>query len=140
MGCLFFAIYGLVMLPACIALLAIAAVSLRTEGRLLHTWLAADRAAGILTDDDYHALCSVRGRLDASMSALLCHGWAAWRRRRVFHQTASELAFLRHRVADGDEAANPALEHEYLDTLLAYYGKPPIASEPIPPAAATLSS
>lgn len=117
MGCVFFVVYAAVMVPAMIALLTVAAFSLRSEGRLIHMYLADDRERGVISDTEYHTLCSVRGRLHASLTALTHDGWTAWRRRRAFHRAASELAFHRHRVADGDEPADPALEADWVSRL-----------------------
>jgi RsiW-degrading membrane proteinase PrsW (M82 family) len=132
MGCVFFLVYAAVMVPAMMALLAVAAFSLRSEGRLIHTYLAVDRERGVLSDTEHQALCSVRGRLHASTVALTREGWVAWRRRRAFHRAASELAFHRHRVADGVEPAIPALEMEYVNQLLKFQGKAAVAGTPNP--------
>jgi RsiW-degrading membrane proteinase PrsW (M82 family) len=116
-GIMFFAVYVVLMMPAMLVLLSVAAFSLRSEGRLIHQFLADDRARGALTDKEYETLCSVRGRLHASSYSLTRHGWAAWRRRRAFHRAASEIAFYRHRVADGDCPADAATEAEWAAIL-----------------------
>ena len=118
MGCVFFVVYAAVMLPAVMALLAVAAFSLRSEGRLIQTYLAIDRERGVLGDAEYHVLCSVRGRLRALLRTLTHDGWNAWRRRRAFHRAASELAFHRHRVTDGDEPSDAAVEADWATRLL----------------------
>jgi RsiW-degrading membrane proteinase PrsW (M82 family) len=118
MGCVFFVVYGAVMIPAMIGLLTVAAFSLRAEGRLIRTYLAIDRERGVLSEDEYRLLCSVRGRLRALLWTVTHDGWAAWRRRKAFHQAASEVAFHRHRVADGDEPADEAIESDWASRLL----------------------
>jgi len=118
MGCVFFVVYAAVMLPAVMALLAVAAFSLRSEGRLIQTYLAIDRERGVLSDAEYHVLCSVRGRLRELLRTLTHDGWNAWCRRRAFHRAASELAFHRHRVADGDEPSDAAVEADWATRLL----------------------
>jgi protease PrsW len=121
-GPVFFAVYVFIMVPAMIALLAFALASLRVEGRVIRLYLAAEQGEGILSDADLRDLGSVRGRWHASLSAAVHHGWTAWRRRRAFHLAATELAFLRHRVADGVQPPDPELEAEYVGQLLAYLG------------------
>ncbi len=68
-GLFFFVVYGLVMLPALAVLLAIVAVSLKFEGRVIQAQLAPEAATGLLPGDEYARLCSVRGRLHASTTA-----------------------------------------------------------------------
>jgi len=121
MGCVFFAVYALVMVPAMIALLAVAAFSLRSEGRLIQAYLAPDLKSGALDDAEYRTLCSVRGRLNASLKSLMREGWSACRRRRAFHRAASETAFHRHRVEHGDEPPDVALETAWATRLLDFH-------------------
>ena len=123
MGCVFFVVYWLVMIPAIVALLTVAAFSLRSEGRIIRTYLSADRECGVLSDADYQTLCSVRGRLHASLTTLTHDGWRAWRRCRAFHHAASEVAFHRHRVADGDEPADAALEADWTNRLIEFQAR-----------------
>jgi hypothetical protein len=129
MGCVFFLVYAAVMVPSMIALLAVAAFSLRSEGRAIQTYLATDLESGVLSPTDYQTLCSVRGRLRASLRTLTHEGWSAWRRRQAFHQAASELAFHRHRVADGDEPADAEIEAAFLNHLLTRPGADLVAAE-----------
>ena len=116
-GLFFFVIYATVMIPALLLLFVIVAVSLKFEGRIIRAQLAPEAAAGLLTAAEYASLCSVRGRMHASTTALRQGGFAAWRERRAFHRAASELAFLRRRaVVDGVEP-DRALEAQYLRGL-----------------------
>jgi protease PrsW len=117
LGCVFLIIYGLIMIPALLALLGVALVALKGEGRILRVQLAPEVAAGILARDEFERLCSVRGRLDASYRAWSQGGRHGLRRRRAFHRAASELAFLRHRVAQGRQPADPVLEEGYLKAV-----------------------
>jgi RsiW-degrading membrane proteinase PrsW (M82 family) len=113
-GLFFFVIYATVMVPALLLLFVIVAVSLKFEGRIIRAQLAPEAAAGLLTAAEYASLCSVRGRMHASTTAIRQGGLAAWRERRAFHRAASELAFLRRRaVVDGVEP-DRALEAQYL--------------------------
>jgi hypothetical protein len=116
-GLLFFAVYGLVMIPALAVLLAIVAVSLKFEGRIIQAQLASEAATGLLPGDEYMRLCSVRGRLHASAAAFRQGGLAAWRERHAFHRAASELAFLRRRSLIDGQVPDPALEAHYLAQL-----------------------
>jgi RsiW-degrading membrane proteinase PrsW (M82 family) len=124
-GLLFFVVYAVVMIPALVVLLAIVAVSLKFEGRVLQAQLAPEAATGLLPSAEYASLCSVRGRLHASSAAFRHGGLAAWRERRAYHRAASELAFLRRRaVIDGVEP-DRALEQQYLRELGAVDAGPP---------------
>jgi len=123
LGPVFFLVYVFIMVPAMVALLVFAIVSLRTEGRVIRAYLSVEHGEGLLSDGDLTALGSVRGRWHASWSAAIHHGWTAWRKRQAFHRTATELAFLRHRVADGVQSPDPELEAEYVGQLLAYLGR-----------------
>jgi RsiW-degrading membrane proteinase PrsW (M82 family) len=116
-GLIFFAVYVLLMIPALGALLVTVAVALKFEGRVIRAQLAPEAATGLLAADEYARLCSVRGRMHASATALRQGGPAAWRARRGFHRAASELAFLRHRSLLDGTAADPALEAGYLALL-----------------------
>lgn len=122
-GCVFFAIYGMIMVPALAALLVVAALALKSEGRLIRSQLATEIDRGVLSPEEYRLLCSVRGRLHASVYVFRRDGRPGWHRRRAFHQAASELAFLRHRVARGDQAPDPALEASLIERLLEYQGR-----------------
>jgi hypothetical protein len=116
-GLIFFAVYGLVMLPALLVLLVIVAVSLKFEGRVIQVRLAPEAATGLLPADEYARLCSVRGRMHASATAFQQGGLAAWRARRAFHRAASELAFLRQRSLIDGIVPDTTLEALYLAQL-----------------------
>jgi hypothetical protein len=116
-GCIFFAIYLFIMMPALAGVLVTVVFAWRREGRIIRDGLAGEVASGLLTDDERGRLCSMRGRLDALVRTVGHGGFDAWRRQRRRHKAASELAFLRHRVAAGLQAADPELEAEYLGVL-----------------------
>jgi RsiW-degrading membrane proteinase PrsW (M82 family) len=116
-GLFFFVIYATVMIPALLLLFVIVAVSLKFEGRILQAQLAPEAATGLLTAADYASLCSVRGRMHASTTALRQGGLAAWRERRAFHRTASELAFLRRRAVIDGTPPDRTIEQQYLREL-----------------------
>jgi RsiW-degrading membrane proteinase PrsW (M82 family) len=116
-GLFFFGVYALVMLPALAALFVTVAFALKFEGRVISTHLAAEAATGLIGGDDYAQLCSVRGRMHASASALQHGGLQAWRARCAYHRAASELAFLRRRAAVDGVAPDPRAEADYLRQL-----------------------
>ena len=116
-GLFFFVVYGAVMIPALVLLLVIVAVSLKFEGRVLQAHLAPEAATGLLNAVEYASLCSVRGRMHASATAIRQGGLLAWRERRAFHRAASELAFLRRRSLVDGTVPDPALERQYLRQL-----------------------
>jgi len=116
-GCVFFVVYVIVMLPALAAMIVIAVVAWKGEGRIIRAQLAPEVERGILPADEHRRLSSVRGRLDASVRAFARGGLDDWRARRAVHRAASELAFLRHRVARGLQRPDADLEAEYLTVL-----------------------
>lgn len=112
---LYFATYFLVMVPAFIGVLVAVFYALRRESRIVRAGLQRDFQLGLLTPQEIDCLCSVRGRMGESLSALRRGGVARWRATRHFHGVASELAFHRNRVArgvcahDGSDAAREEL-------------------------------
>lgn len=100
-GAMFFAIYFVIMVPIFVAVLVSIFFALRREGRVVRDFLYYDLHRGLLTPEDYNRLCTVRGRMGASMRALTHGGFGLWRTRMQYNQAASELAFHRCRIARG---------------------------------------
>jgi hypothetical protein len=96
--------YFLVMMPTFAGMLLVVVLSLRREGRILREHLRSEVATGLLTESEYRVVCSVRGRLAASWSALARGGFAQWRARTRLNRAAGELAFQRSRAARGIRA------------------------------------
>jgi protease PrsW len=96
--------YFLVMMPTFFVMLVVIALSLRREGRVLREHLQRDCTTGLLTEQEYLCLCSLRGRMGASWGALSRGGFSHWRVRTKLNRAASELAFHRSRVARGVHA------------------------------------
>lgn len=118
----FILVYFLLMVPAFVAAIVAIYFGLRREGRIVREHLLCDFQRGIITGDDYNQLCSVRGRMSASMTCLTRGGVSKWRVRRQYHQVASELAFHRSRVARGlspDPQAAFERESAYVEHLYA---------------------
>jgi len=114
--------YFLVMVPIFVATLVTIYFALRREGRTLREHLLCDCRNGLITSDEYDYLCSVQGRMKASWSAFKSGGFGLWRTRAHFHQTASELAFHRSRVARGiytEQQTDAEREAAYLQLLRA---------------------
>jgi protease PrsW len=88
--------------PLAAGVLAVVVISLGREGRIVRYYLSPELGNGLLTQEEYESLCTVRGRLEASFRALIKGGFNAWISRGQFNQAASELAFLRDRVAKGE--------------------------------------
>ena len=119
-GAVFLLTYILVMVPAFIVLLIVIGIALYREGQVVRQFLLCDLERGHLTPEEYRRLGSVFGRMGSSFSALSQHGVKGWRTRRRFHQTVSELAFHRCRVARGWRPSAldvRELEAAYLFTL-----------------------
>ena len=100
-GAGFLIAYIVIMVPTFAIILIITALALRREGQIVREFLVKDVQGGIFTPDEYNRLGSIRGRMGANFNALSRGGVGHWRASRQFHQTASELAFHRSRIARG---------------------------------------
>ena len=119
-GLLWILTYIFIMIPVLIATLIVVVFAWKREGRIVREHLACDLQQGMLTQDEYNRLCSVRGRMGASFKALRHGGFGIWRARMRYNQAASELAFHRSRVARGlldDEIEIRGREASYLQML-----------------------
>ena len=110
----FLVLYFVFMVPVFTATLVVIFFALRREGRVVREHLLGDFQRGLLTQEEYNRLCTVRGRIGASFRALTRGGFGVWRARMQFNQMASELAFHRSRVARGlhDSGEQSAAERE----------------------------
>lgn len=100
-GAVFLLTYALIMVPAFLIMIIVIFFALRREGQLVREFLLPDLHGGLLTQQEYAQLCTVRGRMGASYSAFSRGGMAHWRACRQFNQLGSELAFHRSRVSRG---------------------------------------
>ena len=98
--------YVLIMVPAFIIMFVVIGLALRREGRIVREYLTPDFQGGLLTQPEYDQLCTIRGRMGASLNAFSTGGLRDWQARRQLNQMASELAFHRSRVARGISAAD----------------------------------
>lgn len=122
----FFAAYFIIMGPAFVVTLMVIFFSLRREGRIVRQFLYPDYQQGLFDAQEYERLCTIRGRMGMSMTALTSRGFSVWRVRMRRNQIASELAFHRARVARGfgrspQEAQEQ--EREYLSMLAELHQK-----------------
>jgi hypothetical protein len=109
------------MVPVFLAFWGVVFFALRREGRVVRQYLAPEFERGWLTQPDYDSLCTVRGRLMASFRALTGGGFALWRKRTQYNQVASELAFIRSRLAREavkDRQAALLQENTYLQAFM----------------------
>jgi protease PrsW len=97
----FIGLYFFIMVPAFVATLVTIGFGLRREGRIVREQLFHDCQRGLFTEPEYNSLCTIHGRMGASLQALTNGGFRAWRCRTQFNQIASELAFHRSRVSRG---------------------------------------
>lgn len=104
----FILMYVLIMIPAFFIMFVVIALALRREGRVIREYLTPDFQGGLLTQEEYNQLCTIRGRMGASYNAFSRGGLNHWQARRRLSQTASELAFHRSRLARGISAADAA--------------------------------
>jgi RsiW-degrading membrane proteinase PrsW (M82 family) len=105
-GGVFLLTYVLLMVPAFLIMLIVIFLALRREGQVVRQFLLPDFEQGLLTREEYDQLCTVRGRMGSSFNAFSTGGIERWRCRMQFNQLASELAFLRSRIARGVSPAN----------------------------------
>ncbi len=116
----FFAGYFLIMGPTFIITLMVVFFSLRREGRIVRQFLYPDYQRGFFDGQEYEKLCTIRGRMGMSWTAMTTRGFSGWRTRMRCNQMASELAFHRSRVARGfarDTQAAQERENAYIYTL-----------------------
>jgi RsiW-degrading membrane proteinase PrsW (M82 family) len=119
-GAGFIAAYFLIMGPAFIITLMTIFFSLRREGRIVRRFLYVDCERGLLEPKEYEKLCTIRGRMGMSWTALTTRGFSTWRTRMRCNQIASELAFHRSRVTRGfvrNPQAAQERENAYLQML-----------------------
>ena len=100
-GTTFSIVYLLVMVPVFAGAIVAIIYALRREGRIVSYHLWNDCQRGLFPPHEYYRLCTVRGRMGASLQALTSGGFRLWRARMRYNQTASELAFHRSRVHRG---------------------------------------
>ena len=97
--------YIVIMIPAFFIMLVVIVLALRREGQIVREYLVPDYQGGLLTQQEYDQLCSIRGRMGSSFNAFSRGGFSHWQTARQLNQTASELAFHRARIARGIAAA-----------------------------------
>lgn len=102
----FILMYLLIMVPAFFIMFVVIALALRREGQIVREFLVPDFHGGLLTQQEYNQLGTLRGRMGASFNALSRGGFKHWQASRRLNQTASELAFHRSRVARGISSAD----------------------------------
>jgi RsiW-degrading membrane proteinase PrsW (M82 family) len=105
-GGAFILTYILIMIPAFFIMLVVIILALRREGQIVREYLIPEHQGGLLSAQEYKQLGSISGRMGASFNALSRGGLGQWRTARQLNQIASELAFLRNRVARGIIAAD----------------------------------
>ncbi|HVQ39586.1 MAG TPA: PrsW family intramembrane metalloprotease [Pyrinomonadaceae bacterium] len=102
----FILMYILIMIPAFFIMFVVIALALRREGQIVREFLTPDFHGGLLTQQEYNQLGTLRGRMGASFNAFSRGGFSSWQAARRLNQTASELAFHRSRVARGISSAD----------------------------------
>lgn len=132
-GCVFFLVYGFIMVPALAVLIGLVARALRREGRLVREHLLPEVVQGLISDGLYAEVSSVRRRARGAIRAFFHGGPRAWREMRRTYHAAAELALLRNRVSRGIQPPDPDLEVGYLRALIPGYAPaPPPAPPPLP--------
>ena len=85
-----------------ILVLGLAITSSIREGHIIRETLLEEVALGRFTPDEYHMLMSGAKRWSARWSVLFSDGFRRWRQTGRFFDLATELAFRKHRMHDGD--------------------------------------
>jgi hypothetical protein len=104
--------YVVFQVPVFLVFAALALYARRREGRLIARHLAVYGSTGWLTPAEVAMLSSLAARREARNWAERTGGRAARRAMRDFQEMASELAFLRERMAN-QTAPEDARTHEY---------------------------
>ncbi len=113
---------GLV-LGTCLAVLAsdfggvtlvvtLALVSSVREGHVIRDTLWEEVSLGRLTPDEYETLTSGRKRWSTRWTVLFSCGFRRWRQLGKFFDLSTELAFRKHRMADGDSIHQNISAHD----------------------------
>jgi RsiW-degrading membrane proteinase PrsW (M82 family) len=111
----FLSAYVVLQVPVFLAFLALALFARRREGQLIARHLAIYGSTGWLTQSEVGMLASLPARRDARAWARRVGGSGAGRAMRDFQELASELAFLRERMARG--TAPPDAQQDELAIL-----------------------
>ena len=132
--------FVLVMVPVFVALIVVSVVARRRDGRRVAAYLGPEVERGLLGAEDLNALSTLRGRARALRAARATGGRAAARARAELHRVATDLAFLRHRLAlgrrDPDAVAPAQEEAAYVTRIGQLTGRlpaPPQVPPPPPP-------
>lgn len=120
----FLGAYLLVMVPAFAGVIALVFFELRREGSVVRRYLVPELQSGLITQQEYDDLGSVRGRLRSSLRAFNAGGFGGWRAYSRFGQVATELAFHRDRAARGVTSVDVASrEAAYVRSLREITGR-----------------
>jgi RsiW-degrading membrane proteinase PrsW (M82 family) len=129
-----------VMFPVFVAVIVVSLVARRRDGRRVVAYLGPEVEHGLLSADELHALSTLRGRAKARKAARATGGREAGRARAELHRVATDLAFLRHRIALGrrdPDVVSPATDEADLvgriGQLTGRLPPPPPAPAPPPP-------
>src|SRR5712691_6660579 len=74
----FILMYVLIMIPAFFIMFVVIALALRREGQIVREFLMPDFHGGLLTQQEYKQLGTIRGRMGASFNALSRGGFRSW--------------------------------------------------------------
>ena len=132
--------FVLVMVPVFVALIVVSVVARRRDGRRVAAYLGPEVDRGLLAAEDVAALATLRGRARAIRAARSSGGKPAGRARAELHRVATDLAFLRHRLALGRRDPHTPAPAEEEASYVARIGQltgrlpaPPPAPPPPPP-------
>jgi hypothetical protein len=89
--------------PGIIALLVIATLAWKREAGVIREHLADEVPLGVISLEEYERLPSQRERFNAEIRALRQHGLRAFFAQRDLHQAATELAFRKWHLSQGEQ-------------------------------------
>ncbi len=93
------------LVPGLILLSVVATISHRRELEILRQQLAAEVELGALTGDEYHAITIDRLRRQRLHAAKAAGGRSLRKRQQRFFDTAADLAYRKHHIANGEPLA-----------------------------------
>ncbi len=123
-GLLWLGAYIMVMIPVGLSILITVGFALNREARLIREHLQPEVDQGVLSQEELLRITSIWGRIGYSASAMWKLGPLGWWNAEGFLHATTELAFTRHRAAEGE--VGPAEVESRRAVLLPYLATRPL--------------
>jgi len=115
----YFIEFLILWVPLFAIFLGIIAFALRGESKLIRRHLSEPHPDSPVTLQDADAGARMLPRLTGNVKVLMTQGWQAWLAQRRYLHALTALAFYRERVEQGRVLANPELETEITQRIVA---------------------